>query len=396
MRDWLSLLTTLLLVLAGCPGEEAFDDDTATPDDDTADDDTAEPEDLSAMLQDHLEGTSMPAVGAAVVQGSEVIALGVAGVRKQGDDTPAEPSDPFHLGSCTKAMTATLLGTLVVEGTMGWDTTLAEAFPDLDGMHADYQDVTLAQLLSHWGGTPANILEYPMIWNPLWTSTDPLPEQRLWFAEQVLTMAPESTPGTEYAYSNAGYMIVGSAMEQATGQAWEELIDARLFQPLQMAGCGFGTPGTAGEVDAPWGHLLEGDAAVPMEPGSLYSDNPPAVGPAGTVHCPLTDWARFTSAHAAGANGDEAFLPAEVWGQLHTPWPGGEYALGWGVGERDWADGTILTHNGSNTMWYATVWIGLPTQQAYLTVTNIGGQGAAFKLDNVNTALIDEYAPSAQ
>jgi len=397
MRDWLLILTVLMFTLAGCPADDddddAADDDVA--DDDVADDDTAgcPPDDLTDLLQEYLEGADMPAMGAAVAEGSTVIALGAAGVRKQGDDTAVDPGDPWHLGSCTKAMTATLLGSLVVEGTLGWTTTLREAFPDMEGMHADYEDVTLEQLLAHWGGTPANILDYPTIWNPLWTFTDPLPEQRLWFAEQVLIMEPESTPGTAYAYSNAGYMIVGSVMEQATGQAWEELIEERLFQPLQMDGCGFGAPGTAGEVDAPWGHLLEGGEADPVGPGSLYSDNPPALGPAGTVHCPLTDWARFTGAHAAGSNGDESFLPAEVWGQLHTPWPGGEYAMGWGVGDRDWAGGTVLNHNGSNSMWYATVWVGLSTQQSFLTATNIGGQTAAYKLDTVTAALIDEYAP---
>ena len=394
MRDWLLVLTTLLIALAGCQGGEPSDDDSGAgiADDDAADDDAAEPDDLSAMLQAHLADTEIPAMGAAVVQGDGMLALGAAGVRKQGDDTPVDPDDPFHLGSCTKAMTATLLGTLVVDGTLSWDTSLDEAFPDMTGMHTDYEGVTLAQLLSHWGGVPANILEYPAIWNPLWTSTDPLPEQRLWFAEQVLTMEPESTPGTAYAYSNAGYMIVGSAVEQATGKAWEELLDERLFQPLQMSGCGFGAPGTAGEVDAPWGHQLTDDGAVAEDPGSLYSDNPAALGPAGTVHCPLPDWARFASAHMAGANGEEGYLPSEVWERLHTPWPGGEYALGWGVGERDWANGTILNHNGSNTMWYATAWLGLPTQQAYLTVTNIGGQAAAFKLDSVTSDLIAEYA----
>ena len=199
-----------------------------------------------------------------------------------------------------------MVGTLVVDGTLDWDTTLREAFPDMEAMDPAYEDVTLAQLMSHWGGTPANILELPFIWNALGSATEPLPEQRLWFAEQVLSMEPESTPGTQYAYSNAGYMIVGSALEQATGEAWEDLLRDRVFRPLQMVGCGFGAPGKPGEVDAPLGHALEGGVPTPMDPGNLYADNPAALGPAGTVHCPLVDWGRFVAAHLQGANHDES------------------------------------------------------------------------------------------
>jgi len=385
----LLLLLFIALVWAGCPttaDDDAGDDDAG--DDDATDDDVTV-DDLDAVLEPVRVQAGLPALGAAVVQGNDVIALGMTGERQYGEGTAVEPDDPFHLGSCTKAMTATLTATLVEDGVVSWDTTLPEAFPGIE-MDPGYQDVTLRQLLCHQGGVMGNILDYPQIWNPLWTMIEPLDEQRYWFAEQVLTMPPETEPGTEFVYSNPGYMIVGAALEQATGSTWEDLIQQRLFDPLGMSSCGFGPPATPGTVDAPWGHNTGGGEPVPVDPGSLYADNPPALGPAGTVHCDLWDWAAFASSHLGGASGDESFLTTETWGIMHTPWPGSDYALGWGVVDRDWAGGTALNHNGSNTMFYAVAWLALPKQQAYLAVTNIGDAGAP--LDEAIVELIELYA----
>ena len=64
----------------------------------------------------------LPAVGAAVILDGKLHALGVAGVRKDGGKARAEPNDAFHLGSCTKAMTGSLIGMLVEQGKLRWDT----------------------------------------------------------------------------------------------------------------------------------------------------------------------------------------------------------------------------------------------------------------------------------
>jgi CubicO group peptidase (beta-lactamase class C family) len=58
-------------------------------------------------------------------------AVGAVGVRKYGTDTPVTINDQFHLGSDTKAMTATMLATLVEEGKLSWGTRLEQVFPDL-------------------------------------------------------------------------------------------------------------------------------------------------------------------------------------------------------------------------------------------------------------------------
>ena len=59
------------------------------------------------------------------------LAIGAVGVRKIGSPEPIRVTDQMHLGSNTKAMTATLIGTLVDEGKLAWGSTIRDVFPEL-------------------------------------------------------------------------------------------------------------------------------------------------------------------------------------------------------------------------------------------------------------------------
>src|SRR4029453_16894254 len=137
--------------------------------------------------------------------------------------------------------------------------------------------------------------------------------------------------------------------ERVTGQSWEALIQELLFQPLGITSAGFGGTGTPGQLDQPWPHRADG-TATPNNGPSV--DNPPVMAAAGTVHSTLTDWARYIADQLRGARGGSALLGSEAYWTLHTPPFGGDYALGWGVRERSWGGGHVLTHSGSNTMNY--------------------------------------------
>lgn len=91
-----------------------------------------------------------------------------------------------------------------------------------------------------------------------------------------------------FVYSNLSYMVAGAMAEKVTGKSWETLMQENLFTPLGMTSAGFGPPGTTGQVDQPWGHTLNGDTWIPYQ-----HDNPPDLGPAGTVHLTIEDWAKY-------------------------------------------------------------------------------------------------------
>lgn len=193
-------------------------------------------------------------------------------------------------------------------------------------------------------------------------------------------------------YSNAGYMMAGFALEASTGKSWETSMNEDLFAPLGMDSCGFGAPATVDMLDAPWGHILQNDQRVPIEPG-LSGDNPPSLGPAGTVHCSMADWGKFLFVHLAGARGEPTLLSAASIERLHTPPENGDYAGGWGVGERPWAGGLVLTHSGTNTTFFATTWLAPVRNTTMVVVTNIGGDDAAAAVNEAFGPLIEMFLP---
>jgi len=92
-----------------------------------------------------------------------------------------------------------------------------------------------------------------------------------------------------------------------------------------------------------------------------------------------------------GARGQKALLNPAIYEMLQTPPFGGDYALGWGVTERDWGGGKVLTHSGSNTMNLAVAWVAPLRDFAVLIVTNQGPPVAAKACDEAAGALIGNY-----
>jgi CubicO group peptidase (beta-lactamase class C family) len=334
------------------------------------------------LAQARTDGRRLPGMIGGIVRGEELASIGAVGVRKVGSPEPIRVGDLVHIGSCTKALTATMIGTLVDEGKLRWESTVAEVFPDwAGGIHPDYAAVTLDQLLRHRSGLPHDF--------PWWEARRDLPvvEQRLGLLGRSLRDAPKSKPGSAYDYSNAGYVLAGMMAERVAGSSWEVLMGRRLFGPLGMASAGFGPPGTRGKVDHAWGHRASGDTVE-----AAHEDNPPVMGPAGTVHCSLSDWARFASYHFRGELGGVRLLKPETLKALHTPRPGEEYAGGWIALDRSWAGGRALTHSGSNTLWYCTIWLAPARDFAILVATNAAGKPAEEACDQAVSGLIRSLA----
>ena len=182
-------------------------------------------------------------------------------------------------------------------------------------------------------------------------------------ATQMLGRPPANKVG-QYAYSNAGYIVLGAGIEGLEKTSWEALMRRHLFKPLGMHGCGFGAPATPARPDQPWGHVKKDGAFQPVPLGP-NTDNPPALGPAGTVHCDLRSWTQFLIVHLGG--GPSHYLKPATLKRLHTPNPASKYAYGWLA-----PIPKALTHAGSNQMNYAEVWLLKPFKMGFIIVTNAG------------------------
>ena len=345
---------------------------------------TVQVKDLSGILEPIRTQHGLPALGAAVVTGKGLEAIGVVGVRKAKTGVPATADDLWHLGSDTKAMTAYLIAALVGEGKLKWETTVGESFPEFAAAAAspEFKTITLRELLAHRSGLPGNIP-----WG-LIPRTQEIRRQRLAAVKAASSVKLNSAPGAKFLYSNLGYVIAGAMAERAAGETWEELMKKTVFEPLGMKSAGFGGVGTPGQIDQPWGHAANGQ---PVKEYGPNADNPPVMGPAGTIHCSLADWARFIADILRGARGEKALLNPALYEMLQTPAFKDNYAFGWIVVDRDWGGGKVLTHSGSNTMNLAVAWVAPLRNIAVLVVTNQGPPASVKACDEAASALIRDH-----
>lgn len=351
---------------------------------------TVEAVDETARIEAIRARHGVVALGGLALSGKSIVGLGATGRRRVDQEVPVTSADRWHLGSCTKAMTAVLCGIAADAGKLQLGDTLPELFPELaEAMHEGWREVTLLDLLRHRAGLPAN--PPAALWTKMYSLVPPPREMRTLVATELLSGPPTHTVG-KFLYSNTGYMLAGAALERAYDRDWEALMREQLFAPLGMAACGFGPPGEVERTSQPSGHD-EGESKRPMGV-AVEADNPPSLGPAGTVHASLSDWAAFVRV-VLGTDGCEPPLvkPRTLERLFEPPAQGGDYAAGFGVTERTWARGPVLTHSGSNTMWYCVVWAAPDDDFAVLAVCNEAGAAAMAATDDVCASLIASHAP---
>lgn len=342
------------------------------------------PTDISPLLQPILEESKLPSLSAALIDNGRIKATGAVGVRKLGEQTPVTVADKYHLGSCTKSMTATLTAILVEDGLLAWDDTIADALKGKMRIHRDFREVTVEQLLAHIGGLSTDCP--PSIWKDAYRNQGRMPatEQRMEFVKDLLKEKADYKPGSKTVYSNQGYAVVGVILETLAGKPWEQLLRERVFEPLEMTSAGFREPASAGKVDQPWGHKN----GVPIEPGP-HADNPDAIGPAGTVHASITDWAKFAQFHLERKPG-KLLKKAKSFDKLNaTLENSGNHGVGgWLVHNDKRFGGHALQMTGSNTMWYALLWIMPERGKAIVVTTNAAPKSAFASCDQVATELM--------
>ncbi len=315
-------------------------------------------QDLDALPENGFIG-----IAAGLADDRAILDMAARGLREKGQAAPVTTGDLWHLGSITKSMTMLTLGTLVAEGRLDVDSPLPDLLPDIAGMDAGWQAVTLRDVLEHRAGLPVNFGPRVML-----DKAETLAERPAKRAEALRGILAKPPGERVFRYSNVDYTLAGHVVENLTGKPWEQAVTERVFTPIGLQSAGFGAPKGAGRYDQPVGHAnFLGLYLKPMNPFDSAADNSPIIGPAGTVHMSLPDLLHYGQALLRMEQGQDDLLPAAVFHDLTTPRTG-EYAGGLITGDYAPAGGRFLWHNGSNTMWYAMLVI-LPEKTRVIAVT---------------------------
>lgn len=337
---------------------------------------TVAPMDLSAFVAEVRDARGLPAMGGAIVTRDGLVAIGVAGDRRFGAGPAVTLDDRWHIGSNLKAITGALAAVAVSRGSLSWDRTVDEAFPELEAViRPEYRSVTLRDLLANRG----RIRNDPPGGTYAGSTARAQREAMVAWALQ----APPVGPLGGYHYSNPGFVIAGAMIERALGGDFEELLVSEFMHPMEVHSLGWGPTTAAGGTDHPVGHRpAPGGGWAPCE----ACDNPPGLSAAGRAHMSLGDWARVVQEFLRADHGSSPLIPPSEGRSLFTgltPMPNSEnaYALGWIMTTRSWG-GRTATHSGSNVSNHSTAWLGLDTGVAFLALTNAADGNETFSAMN--------------
>lgn len=369
-----SLVLVLLLASCGGSGGSAVSD-PGNPDDGN----------LQSVLDQVRTGHNVPALATVLIEGNSIVEIGVSGTRIINGQEPVTTDDQWHLGSISKSITSTLVAVYIERGLLDWDTSIADVLlSDIPDMRSEYHDVRVEELMAHTGGLPVDITRSDALLAGDYNDDSPLSmtERRLGWSADMLRLPPE-TPVGRHQYSNANYIVLGAIIEKVTGEQWEDLIAREVFVPLGMSDSGFGPPGMAGMRTQPWGHVGQGGSWRAIDPGDDEAESALAIGPAGTIHTTLRDFAGYMVAHLAGERGEDGLLTAATFARLHAPQPGTDYGGGWVYNNDGWAGSRSFWHNGSNGRWFAHTIIAPDRNAAVLVASNSGSRAAVEDLVGV-------------
>lgn len=233
----------------------------------------------------------------------------------------------FRIGSITKTFTAVSILQLVQRG----DLNLEDPIGKYHSIQKDGDKITIHHLLTHTSGIP-NYTEDPQLLE--WSTIPSTPEKLIRrFCHKEL----EFLPGETYNYSNSGYILLGSLLEQVTGQTYEMYLKEHIFDPLGMKGTGIDSPSQMLELRAAGYHLSEDRTltnAPFFDPSNAFS--------AGAIYSTVEDLHIWDQSLYT-----EKVLQKPLIDRMFTPFKGEhDYYYGYGWIIQDTPIGKLVAHSG--------------------------------------------------
>jgi CubicO group peptidase (beta-lactamase class C family) len=168
-----------------------------------------------------LAAGKIPGVALLVMQDGVVVKEQGYGYANLEHKVPVTPQTIFQSASTGKQFTAAGILLLAEDGKLGLDDSLARHFP---GAPPSWQHITVRNLLTHTSG----LKDYD----------DEFDYRRDYTDEELLAIMQklplEFEPGTQWSYSNSGYLILGLLTTRLAGKHWGDFQAERLFIPLGM------------------------------------------------------------------------------------------------------------------------------------------------------------------
>jgi len=182
----------------------------------------AESDPVAQYVRGEMQRQHIPGLALLVCRGGKIVRAEGFGLANIELEVPVKAETVFQSGSLGKQFTATAVMMLAEEGKIGLDDPLSKFFPDAP---AAWNEVTVRELLSHTAGFG----DYP----------DNFDFRKDWTEAELLKMVEgiplAYPPGTNWAYSNLGYLTLGILIHRVTGEFYGDFLQQRIFRPLDMS-----------------------------------------------------------------------------------------------------------------------------------------------------------------
>jgi CubicO group peptidase (beta-lactamase class C family) len=284
-----------------------------------------------------LSDAKAPGLAVLVRKGGRAVFERGYGVRELRTLAAIDPRTNFRLASCTKQFTAMAIMLLVHDGKLRYDESLTEIFPEFP---AYGKTITIRNLLNHTSG----LQDYELLMEReeksggrRWTE-----EHQIQDADVLALLEKQSTtlfaPGTKWAYSNSGYVVLGSIVTRVSGKTLGEFLRDRIFAPLKMDQTLAYEKGKNEVTNRAFGHSKEASGWRETDQSSTSA----TMGDGG-VYSSLQDLGQWDEALTQRALLSEeemgaAFTPVELSGGARPVWPANSdrpegtpvsYGFGW-------------------------------------------------------------------
>jgi beta-lactamase class C len=280
-----------------------------------------------------------------IVKDTNVVFCKGYGVRAAGAPELVDEHTVFRIGSLSKGFAAGLTAVLVQEGKLNWQDKVTQYYPAFALRDpAQTQRLRLVHVLSHTTGLPHHA-HTDMIENG-YTMQQILP-----YLKKVKVCAKE---GTQFCYQNAVYSVIGEVIYAATGQTYQDLLEAKVFRPLGMSSASVRYETLMATENKAYPHIPTANGWTKTDISEKYYNS----APAGGVNASGTDmgaWMKLLlGQHPDRLNTstlDSLFAPCvRTYGErrFFGGWGGDKsayYAKGWRVLQRT-GHPTIVSHSG--------------------------------------------------
>ncbi|HLB52955.1 MAG TPA: serine hydrolase [Chlamydiales bacterium] len=258
-----------------------------------------------AILQSLID-YKVPGAAVGIVMGGELVYAKGFGKADLETGLPVTEDTIFQIGSCTKAFTSFLVGTLIERSVIFWDQPIIDLLPRfrLKDSYATHH-ATIRDLLSHRSGFPRHALS--------WYGSTHLKRDDL--IERLRYLELSTDFRDRYQYGDLMYLAVAAALEEIEGKSWEEQIGEKILTPLHMTRTGYSLQEAERMGNCATPHMAKKESVKRM----AFRDFS-LIGPAGGLYSTIKDLSEWVKMHLnRGVANGVSFISPVVLQEMYAP-----------------------------------------------------------------------------